>query len=112
VIPRLYIAAGAALAVILALGYAKVTHDASERLRARLEAAEQQANIATETTRIIERTMTNERTIEREADRAVQAVQEAPGAETPIPPELLDVWGRALGGLRDNPGAGPASDPR
>jgi hypothetical protein len=74
-------------------------------------AAEQTAAVATETTRIIERTMTHERTVEREADRAVEAVQEAPGAETPIPPELLDVWGRAIDGLRNGSPASPAADP-
>jgi hypothetical protein len=98
--PRLYIYAGAALAVILALGYAKVTHDASERLRARLEAAESQAAVNGNEARVIEKTFTNERTIYRQAEVAAHAIQNEPGADEALPPAIRDSVLSAVDGLR------------
>jgi Flp pilus assembly protein TadB len=110
-IPRLYIAAGAALAVILALGYAKVTHDASERLRARLEAAEQQAAVNGNEARVIEKTFTNERTIYRQAEAAADAIQNEPGADDPISPAMRASVLAAVDILRGGSGSGAGERP-
>lgn len=63
-------------------------------------AAEQSAALAKDTTRIIERTMTHENTIYRQAEVEADAIQAIPGADALVPDELLSEWGRSLDGMR------------
>ena len=68
--------------------------------RAQTVAAKQEAQIATDTTRIIEKTFTTERTVMQQAEAKADVIQAAPGADTPIPPDVLSSW---HSGLRASP---------
>lgn len=82
------------------------------RKRAELwaDSAEVAETIATNTAKITERTFTKETIIREKGEAVVQTIEAAPGADTPIPPDVLSAWADGIGRLRDDTGAG--SDPR
>ena len=107
--------------IIAALGLAclfggwatwKIVSPVLADLRAVAKASRQEAVMAKETTRIVEKTLTHEVEIRERTQTAVEAVQEQPGAETPVPAELLSEWGRALDGLRSPAPTPDNHDPR
>lgn len=76
---------------------------AAERVR---DAAQAQASMSTAEARVIERTFTNERTIIRQAERAADDIQIQPGADTPVPPDVLSRWRGNIERMRE-----PAATP-
>ena len=109
-IPIRLILAGAGVAALLGAGTwwtLKVKADEASRWKAKLEAAQQQADANASAVGALDGLNTKTIVIRERADRAVRAVEQAPGAETPIPAAVLEQW---RSGLRhDDPGA--ASDP-
>lgn len=102
---RAYLLAGGAAAV-LALGggaYLKIRHDQAQRDRAKIEAAQTQTKVEQVATKAVDTYHTETIVIRERADRAVQAVQSAPGGDAPIPPAVRDAW---LAGLRPQAPAG------
>jgi len=75
--------------------------------QARAVHAEQQAQLATETTRVIEHTVTHQVVVTRQAEEAVHDVQVAPGADAPIPVAVHDAWLAGINRLRE---PAPAAD--
>jgi hypothetical protein len=100
---KIWLLAGAIL--LAAFGAWKWQQAALEREKGLRVAAEQSAALAKDTTRIIERTMTHENTIYRQAEESADEVQAQPGADAPVPDELLSSWGRAVIGLRSQAAA-------
>lgn len=92
--PRMFLLAMAGAALLAALGgYTwKVQHDQRERDKAAVEASQAQARVSDVTAKAVDTFHTETIVIRERADRAVQAVERAPGAETPIDPDLLRVW--------------------
>ena len=74
-----------------------------EAVQARSEAVAAQARAASnaEGTRQVEKVFRSETIIREKANGAVHEIQSAPGAETPVPPDVLDAWSRGIDGLRD-----------
>jgi hypothetical protein len=94
------LAIAAVLAALAIFGAYSLARPLWTDWKAVAKAAGQETTLAKDTTRIIEKTMTNERTIYRQAESAAAIVQEQPGADSPISPELLDSWVRSIDGLR------------
>lgn len=69
---------------------------------ARAVHAEQQAQLATETTRVIEHTVTHQVIVTRQAEEAVHDVQAAPGADAPIPVAVHEAWLNGINRIRQN----------
>lgn len=109
-IPIRLILAGAGVAALLGAGSwwtLKVKHDEAVKWKAQVEAAQQQADANASATNALDGLNTKTIVIRERADRAVQAVEQAPGAETPIPAAVRSAW---IDGLRHDDPA-PASDP-
>jgi hypothetical protein len=94
------LAIGAVLSALAIFGAYSLARPLWTDWKAVAKAAGQETTLAKDTTRIIEKTMTNERTIYRQAESAAAIVQEQPGADSPISPELLVSWIRSIDGLR------------
>lgn len=86
----------------------KIRHDATKEQKVFTKAAENQAAVNDVATQAVDHYHTETVVIRERADRAVQAVQQAEGADAPLPPAVRDAW---LAGLSDAPAASP-SDPR
>lgn len=69
------------------------------------QAAQKQAEV---TTKALDTHTTQTIVIRERADRAVQIVKQAAGADTPVPPDVLDAWRR---GLQYGAPAAGAADP-
>ena len=98
---RLIIAGCVTVAILALGGYVYFTRKALREANARVAAAEQSTQLATATTGIVERVVRSEVTIRTQAERSVDAVQTAPGADTPLDPEFRDKLCAAVSGLRD-----------
>lgn len=109
-IPRLYIAGAIATLVLAGAGglYLKGRHDAAERAKAAVAAAQAGQVAAETTTRALDAHTTEVRIIRERSDRDVQIVQQAPSADTAIDPDLRRAW---LDGLRHGAPDGEASAP-
>ena len=102
------IIAGLLLAAILAGGtYIYLTRKALHTAQARVATAEQQASLNQQTGEITERVIRSEVTIRTQAERAADAIQTAPGADTPLDPDFRDKLCAAVDSLRDG---SPACD--
>lgn len=97
------------VALSLALGWLMVK---GNPWKARAVVAEQGQALATETGQITERTLVREPIIIREAEGAAHVVETAPGAETPVPPDVLAGWRAGVDGLRERSQAPDGDDPR
>lgn len=95
---RLLLAGGAAVAVLGLAGglYWKIQHDAEAKWKARVEAAQAQAAVNANTTQALDQYATKTIVIREKAEASVQRVQEAVGADTPIPPDVLNAWREGL----------------
>jgi tellurite resistance protein len=102
---RVMAAAGLVAAVVG--GWLYVGHLRKEAATARSEAvaAEDTAQLATATTRVVERYHETERTIREEAEPIIQTIRELPDAETPIPADILGAWRGGIERLRDDAAA-------
>lgn len=99
-------AAGIALAVILAVVIWIANWDpfgSKKRLETRAATAEVQTKVEQATTQAVDRYTTEVRIIRERSDAAVQRVQEAPGADAPLPGAVRDAW---LAGVRHDSGSG------
>lgn len=102
-IPRLYLA-GIGLALILALAgglYLRGRHDAAEKAKAAVAASQQAQRQAEVTTEALDQHSTRVVVIREKADASVRIVQQAAGADTPIPDPVRRAWLDGLG-VRDN----------
>lgn len=99
-------------------GFAYVRHLQAEtgRLRARAEAATQQAANNAEAVRQVDRYEHTQTIIRERASDAVQAVQAAPDASAPLPDGLRAAWASGVASVRGNGSSGlpdgPADVPR
>jgi len=100
VTPRLILTGIAATALLATVGglYWKGRHDAAEKAKAAVEAAQAQARVSDVTAKALDTHTTEVRIIRERSDHAIQVVQQAPGADTPVDPDLLRAW---RDGLRD-----------
>ena len=106
-------ALGALLAAFIGLAvYAG--HLKREDVQARSEAvaARAQSEINAEGTRQVEKVFRSETIIREKANGAIHEIQSAPGAETPVPPDVLDAWSRGIDGLRDGYAGGQRDNPQ
>ena len=97
---RLYLAAGAAAAVLAGAGglYLKGRADVAEKAKAAVAASQAQTRVAETTTRALDTHTTQTIVIKDRESRNVQAVQAAPGAGDRLPDSLMRAW---RDGLRD-----------
>ena len=98
---RAIVASLIVLAVAAAGGMAWWNWNAAKAARARAVAAEQSAELATATTAVVERVVRSEITIRTQAERSIDVVQSAPGADTPVDADFRDRLCAAISGLRD-----------
>jgi hypothetical protein len=98
--PRLILTGIAATALLATVGglYVKGRSDAAAKARASVEAAQAQARVSDVTAKALDTHTTEVRIIRERFDHAIQVVQQAPGADTPVDPDLLRAW---RDGLRD-----------
>ena len=106
-------AAGAFVAALVGL-WAYVGHLKRETAQARSEAVSAQAQAANsaEATHQVEKVFRSETIIREKANGAVHEIQSAPGSETPVPPDVLDAWGRWIDGLRNGYAGGQRDNPQ
>lgn len=106
-------ALGALLAAVVGV-WLYMGHLKREASQARSEAvaAQAQADINAEGTRQVEKVFRSETIIREKANGAVHEIQSAPGAETPVPPDVLDAWGRGIDGVRDGYASSSAEHPK
>jgi FtsZ-interacting cell division protein ZipA len=98
---RLIIVGLIILAVVIVGGGLWWNAKRTAALKARVVVAEQGAELAHETGAITERVTRTEITIRTQAERSVDVVQSAPGADTPLDPEFRDRLCAAVASLRD-----------
>jgi hypothetical protein len=81
-------------------GVAYVQHlqSAAQHAKASEKAALVQTKVETAAVQAVDHYVEHTVILREKAERAVDAVQAAPGADAPLPPELRSVW---LAGLRD-----------
>ena len=109
--PRIILAGIAATAFLATAGglYWKVRHDQHQRDKAAVEAAQAQARVSDVTAKALDTHTTQTIVIKERESRAVETVQRAPGADTPIDPDLLRIWRDGLSDIEtgarsgDNP---------
>lgn len=87
----------AALAVFYWIANLDPFHS-KQRLQNRAETAEQQAVINEAGTQALDTYHRETIVIQSKSERAAENVQQAPGADAPLPPAVRDAW---AGGLRD-----------
>lgn len=73
----------------------------------RAVSAEQGESLAVETQQITERTFHTETVIREEGERVVETIEAAPGADTPVPPDVLGAWKSGINSLRGDAQAAP-----
>lgn len=95
---------GAVALTALGGGFLYIRHLQGEvrEARAAREAAEAQAKVDQATTKALDRYHTQTVILREKADAGVQSVRQAPGADQPVPPDVLSAWKRSLGELRDD----------
>jgi hypothetical protein len=104
---RAIIAALATLALALLLAVGWFQQRAAKDAKARAVVAEQGQALAEQTTGIIERTVRTEVVVRQEAERQVDVVQSAPGADARLDPAFTDALRGSIGVMR---GHAPAPD--
>jgi DNA-binding transcriptional regulator of glucitol operon len=102
---RAIIAAVAAVALALLLAIGWFQWRAAKDAKARAEVAEQGQALAEQTTGIIERTVRTEVVVRQEAERQVDVIQAAPGADARLDPAFRDTLRGSIGVMRGEPQA-------
>ena len=102
---RAIIASLVALALVLLLAVGWFQWRSAKDAKARAVVAEQGQALAEKTTGIIERTVRTEVVVRQEAERQVDVVQAAPGANAPLDPAFRDALRGSLGIMRGEPKA-------
>lgn len=80
------------------------------KLKAQVTTAVAQSGVDTATVKAVDTHHVETIIIREKADHAVQQVSQAPGADEPLPPAVLDVWRSGIGELRQLD-AGPSDPP-
>jgi hypothetical protein len=108
--PRLILTGIAATALLATVGglYWKGRHDAAEKAKAAVEAAQAQARVSDVTAKALDTHTVQTIVIKERESRAIETVQNAPGADDLLPPDLRAAF---IDGLRDIT-AGPSDDNR
>jgi len=96
--PRLILAGVAAAALMATAGglYLRGRSDAAEKARASVEASQAAQRTAEVTTTALDQHAGRTVIIRERADAAVQIIEAAPGADSPVPPAVLDAWRSGL----------------
>jgi hypothetical protein len=102
---RAIIAALATLALALLLAIGWFQQRAAKDAKARAVVAEQGQALAEQTTGIVERTLRTEVVVRQEAERQVDVVQSAPGADARLDPAFTDALRGSIGVMRGEPQA-------
>ncbi|MDP1873624.1 hypothetical protein [Phenylobacterium sp.] len=85
------------------------TANSRERAILRAEVAEDQSDLNAGATQTVEHVLRTETFVRTQAEEASHAIAIAPGADAPVPDELLSSWRAGIDGVRQAPAAG--SDP-
>lgn len=109
--PRLIAALCAVGAVLAALLLANHWRLEATQARAEAAAAVSAQQLAEKTTQVVERYHERETVIRETAAPAIQAIEESPGAETPLPDDLRSNWLNGINSLRDKT-TGADNDPK
>lgn len=106
------ILAGSLLAALLLL-YALWRHEhaRADKAEARTEAAERVSDLRASVLQSLNTYHAKTVIIRERADHAVKAIEQAPGADEPVPPAVRDVWLSGLASLRDEPASVPDRAP-
>lgn len=99
------ILAAVLVVALLVAGYFSDPFGWKANLKQRAVVAEQGEQLATQTTAVVERVVRSEVTIHTQAERSVDAVQSATGADAPLDPELRARVCAGVAGLRNGSGA-------
>jgi len=103
---RLYLTGAIVAALLAGLGYVGWLQQRTKALKAQAATATQQAANNAEAVRQVDRYEHTQTIIRERASDAIQAVQTAPDAATPLPAGLRDAWASGVARVRD----GDASD--
>lgn len=104
----LYLIGSGAVLALLGGAVLKIRHDEAERWRPKVEAAQQATKNAEAVSSALDGLQTKTVIIREKADVAIREVQQAPGADTLVPPDVLDAWRR---GLQHDSASGNPDDP-
>jgi hypothetical protein len=92
--------------------YVLILQGESARLKERLEEAElslsvaqQQLHVNAVTISVLEATASAQHQLMVIEDEAVEAIEEAPNANEPVPPDVAIAWANGINSLRASPGA-------
>jgi hypothetical protein len=102
---RAIIAALAALALALLLAIGWFQWRAAKDAKARAEVAEQGQELAEKTTEVLGGMFRTEVVVRQEAERQVDVVQSAPGADARLDPAFRDTLRGSIGVMRGEPQA-------
>lgn len=85
------------------------TANSRERAILRAEVAEDQSELNAGATQTVEHVLRTETFVRTQAEEATHAIAIAPGADAPVPDDVLSAWRAGVVGVRQAPAAG--SDP-
>ena len=97
---RLYVAGAVVAALLVGLGYVGWLQQRTKALKVQAATATQQAENNAEAVRQVDRFTHTTEIIRERTDDAVQSVQAAPGASTPLPDDVRDAWAAGIDGMR------------
>lgn len=101
---------GAALIVLAGLWFMLGrANDRAAKAEAKAAAATRQAEVSDATTKAVDQVLRTEVIIRDRTEKAADAVQSAPGADAPVPVDVLAAWRAGINELRA-PGASPEGD--
>jgi len=85
------------------------TASSRERAIARADAFEAQSDLNAGATQTVEHVLRTETFVRTQAEEASHAIAASPGADAPLPDELLSSWRAGIVGVRES--TAPGSDP-
>lgn len=98
-----------AVGLLALVAWLNWTATSRERAIARADAAEAQSDLNTGATQTVEHVLRTETFVRTQAEEATHAIAASPGADAPLPDELLSSWRAGIDGVRESTAAG--SDP-
>lgn len=99
-----YLIGGLALALAGTFWLARHEHGEAQKAKAQAELAARQANLNQTVTDLSDKAHRTELVIRSISERSIDAVQQAQGAETPVPSDVLDAWRSGIDSLRNSSG--------
>jgi len=91
-------------------GYTQHLRRAATQARQQATVATQTAQVAQATTGAVSRAQDRIVVVHEKSEVAADAVRNAPGADAPLPPAVLDAWRSGIDGLRHDAAGGGAPE--